>query len=241
MQQHKNNFVKIFTLIILHLFLLAIAVTAQVQGKIFALTLNYKSAVLVQILTLVDVRDSTGTPQNFDPNIGDYKLEIVSSNNEILKAFRFNLPVPIGQQGSINLDFTMGIPYYNNAKSINIYDKGNTKVLEIPLKSATQVTSPTQASTQVKVNAPETKSNFSSLYIILPLLLVFGLLVLIEINRRKNNAGLTQTHQKQNINALRSYVTTNLRRGYGKEQIRNALIKNNYNSKEINEAFKGLR
>ena len=241
MQQHKNNFGKIFTLIILHLFLLSIAVTAQVQGKIFALTLNYKSAVLVQTLTLVDVRDSTGTPQNFDANIGDYKLEIISSDNYVLKTFRFNVPVRQGQQGNINLDFTMSTPYYSNAKSINIYDKGNTKVLEIPLKSATQVTSPTQASTQVKVNAPETKSNISSLYIILPLLLVFGLLVLIEINRRKDNAGLTQTYQKQNINALRSYVTTNLRKGYSKEQIRTALIKNNYNSKEIEETFRGLR
>ena len=47
--------------------------------------------------------------------------------------------------------------------------------------------------------------------------------------------------REQNISALRTYVTTNLRKGYIKEQIRNALIKNNYNNKEIKEAFKGIK
>ena len=117
MQQNKN-IVKIFSAILVNLLLLAVFVSAQANNKIYVLTLNYKSAVLVNTLSLVDIRESTGIPQNFDPNIGEYKLEIVSSNNEILKTFRFNLPVPIGQQGSVNLDFTMGVPYYDNAKSI---------------------------------------------------------------------------------------------------------------------------
>ena len=40
---------------------------------------------------------------------------------------------------------------------------------------------------------------------------------------------------------LRNYITDNLKKGYGKEQIKNALIKNNYNPQEIDEGFKELR
>ena len=47
--------------------------------------------------------------------------------------------------------------------------------------------------------------------------------------------------REQNISALRTYATTNLRKGYSKEQIRNALVKNNYDNKEIEEAFRGLK
>jgi len=221
-QKNKRNSLKFCSLVILNLLLLSLLVSAQTNGKIFILTLNYKSAVLVQTLTLVDVRVGDGTPQDFSAvTKGDYKLELVSSDDKILKKINFNIPIQQNQQDSINLDFTMGIPYYNNAKTINIYDSGNNKVLEKQLTS--------------NVQSPSTSS---WIYIALPLIAILGLLVLIEFNRRKSHAKLIDKVNPQNTLNLRNYVVSNLKRGSSKEQIRSALVKNGYTNQEIDNAFK---
>ena len=231
---HNKNKLWNFSIIILILVLMVPSVIAQVAGKIYVLTLNYKSAVLVNSLTLVDLRESTGTPQQF-PDKGDYKLEIVSSDGKVLKTIYFNIQIlnPQAQQSDINLFFTMGIPYFSNAKLVKIYDKGNNQLLETALKSDVSAR---------KITSPESTSpNFFWVYVGLPIILIIVFLVYVEINRKKSHTELMDQLKKQNSLTLRTYVMTNVRKGYSKEQIRNALIKNNYSSKEIEEAFKGLK
>ncbi|MBI2652789.1 hypothetical protein HYX00_04960 [Candidatus Woesearchaeota archaeon] len=245
---------KFFTFIMLNLLLLSLLVSAQTSGKIFILTLNYKSAVLVQTLSLVDVRVGDGTPQDFSSiTKGDYKLEIVASDGRTLKTINFNIPISNRQTTSgINLDFTMGIPYYSNAKTINIYDSGNVKVLEIPVDSASLEKNLRQRQAQeqafkqfvesaAKQNEDKSTKSLIWLYIALPLLLIFGFLTYIEVKRKNDHKMLMQRVQQQSILTLKNYVTTNLRKGYSKEQIKNALVKNNYSNQDIEEAFKGLR
>ncbi len=59
----------------------------------------------------------------------------------------------------------------------------------------------------------------------------------IEFSRLKDQKNLNKTHREEILSELRKYITTNLKRGYSKEQIRNALIKAGWNSQEVEEAF----
>jgi len=52
---------------------------------------------------------------------------------------------------------------------------------------------------------------------------------------------LKVNYKEERLNDMREYIQTNLRRGYKKEGIRNALIKIGYNNEEIEEAFRRLR
>ena len=87
----------------------------------------------------------------------------------------------------------------------------------------------------------ESKINLNWIYIGLPILLAFGFLFYFELERKKYHRELFRQNKQQNVLALRNYILTNSRRGYNKEEIRNALIKNNYNNEEIEEAFRGLK
>ena len=71
--------------------------------------------------------------------------------------------------------------------------------------------------------------------------LIIGLLVSTEMYRKKSSRKLNQERRNYNVAALRNYVTTNLRKGYTKEQIKNAMIKNNYNNEDVDEAFKRIK
>ena len=41
--------------------------------------------------------------------------------------------------------------------------------------------------------------------------------------------------------SLKDYIAANLKKGFKQEQIRDALYKNWYDSKEIEDAFKGMK
>ncbi|MEK6983965.1 MAG: hypothetical protein AABX33_05305 [Nanoarchaeota archaeon] len=237
MKHHKPYLTRILILPALILLLSALLVNAQVSAKIYAITLNYKSSVLLERLSLVDIREAQGTPQDFSAITKGYRLDILSADNKLLKSIRFNIPIPELQEGDLNLDFTMGLPYHNNAKQINIYDAGNNKVLEIPLQSS----SPTSAKPLQELSQIDKKQNIVWLVVALPLFAVILFLAYIELNRKKSHAELMQHLSKQNALALRNYIMANSRKGYGKDQLRNVLLKNNYTKDEINEAFKGLK
>ena len=222
-------------ILLLHVLLFSVIVNAQGLGKVYVLTFNYKKQLLTDSLSLVDVKVADGTPTNtLSQPDADYKLDVVSSENNVLKSMNFNIQPGASLLKGVakdevqgtpeDLTFKLSIPYYSNAKLINIYDSSNKKLLEIPLESA-----------QVK------SLNLNWLYIALPLLLIFGFLTYIEVKRKSDHKALMSQVQQQSILTLKNYVTTNLRKGYGKEQIRNALVKNNYSNQEIEEAFKGLR
>ena len=98
----------------------------------------------------------------------------------------------------------------------------------------------TQSNAQDTTNTP---SNFKLnwFYVAAPGLLIVLFLGYIEIKRVKEHKGLIFNYKQQKNLALRNYVAANLRKGFGKGQIRNALVKSNYNSKEIEEAFRVIR
>lgn len=91
------------------------------------------------------------------------------------------------------------------------------------------------------VQEEASKINLNWLYVSLPLLLIFIFLVYLEVKRLKSHKRLMQERVQQNTIALKNYILTNLKKGYSKQQIRNALIKNNYSNEEVEEAFRGIR
>ena len=114
--------------------------------------------------------------------------------------------------------------------------------MEISLGSSKSETK-VPAAANVQQSTPSESSGLSLIwiYIGLPILIIIVFLAYVEIKRKKSHAELMSQLKNQNSLSLRNYVVANLRNGYGKDQIRNALAKNNYSSKEIEDAFKGLK
>jgi cytochrome c-type biogenesis protein CcmH/NrfF len=75
--------------------------------------------------------------------------------------------------------------------------------------------------------------NLNLIYVLLPIAIVLGLLIYIEIGRKKEHRALLEKHNSGKISALRDYVAANLKKGYSKEQIRNALLKSGYTNQRI--------
>lgn len=75
-------------------------------------------------------------------------------------------------------------------------------------------------------------------YIAALLILIAAFLSYLEITRINNHRKLMRQQTQHMKIALRNYVITNLRKGFTKEQIKNALVKNNYSKNEVEEAFK---
>jgi hypothetical protein len=81
--------------------------------------------------------------RNFQPSIG-YRLEVVSFDDTNLYSFRFKLPLDEFldyntdklQGGVIRVnetDFSLIVPYFDDAKEINFYNERNYKVAEVNL------------------------------------------------------------------------------------------------------------
>ena len=87
---------------------------------------------------------------------------------------------------------------------------------------------PADTSTQSQVN----KNNLTWISVI-----IYGALITVILI----SLLLYRIIRRGSTNNLRLYIIDNLKKGFSKEQIRKALIKANYSSKEIVEAFKGMR
>lgn len=122
----KNKVLWIFVLLMV---LFSIMANAQEVNNVYIINLNYKEVMFAKLLSLVDIRLAKGSVQDYSLGTADYRLDLVSKDNQILKTIKFNLPL----ENSKDFNFTITIPYFNNGKLINIYDKNNNKVLEIPI------------------------------------------------------------------------------------------------------------
>ena len=116
-------------------------------GKVYVLNLEYSYGK-------ISVDNVYVKPGNISTEIeqtGDYKYELVSFKDEILYTSRFDIetsfmvPPPLGSRGPSQkvelkeLSFTLVVPYFENGKTINIYDPENNKVLSIDVGYFTDV------------------------------------------------------------------------------------------------------
>ncbi|MBI2653137.1 hypothetical protein HYX00_06735 [Candidatus Woesearchaeota archaeon] len=203
----KKNILAFYVFLAIAALFFAVAVSAQESRDIYVLTLNYKTQT--DSLSLIEIKKSNGVAPNYDTgDASAYRLDIVSSDDKALKSIKFSPTTKerffIGpsNKNEDNVNFVISVPYYSNARVINIYDKNNKKVLEIPLKAtALEKSSAQQAVQQVTQKKSseqdkatvyiETKSpNISWVYIfpliaILVFLMVLISLASVEIKRRK--------------------------------------------------------
>ena len=112
---------------------------------------------------------------------------------------------------------------------------------QVPFESLAKNQAENSAQSNVDNAAGKNPANLSWLYVAFPIFIVAGMLVYIEAKRKKDHAGLMSQSKQYKANSLKNYVQTNLRKGYGRGQIANALAKNNYSSQEIQDAFRGIR
>ena len=94
----------------------------------------------------------------------------------------------------------------------------------------------------IKSAAMENSKGFklSWLYVLFPVVIAALFIGYHEFGRKKWHMEFNAHKRQQSALALRAYVASNLKKGFKKEQIKNALIKNNYKNHEIEEAFRGM-
>ena len=146
----------------------------------------------------------------------------------------------------------MTVPYYNQADFIKI-TKDNQVILIIDVtkfrmfcgdnicqQDENYQNCPLDciATQSTNLETQKTQPNLKWLYVILPIILILGFLVYVEVKRKKDHILLMQKKSGQNIDALRKYISTNLQKGFSKDKIKAALVKNNYSPHEIEDAFK---
>src|SRR3989344_2897161 len=110
---------------------------------------------------------------------------------------------------------------------------GDTIVAEsIEKTNEPQETMPSETNAGQEI-AQKNKPNISWVYVALPIIVILGFLVNVEVKRKKENRLLMQKKKGQNIDAMRKYINDNLQRGFSKDKIKSALSKNNYSNDEI--------
>ena len=137
---------------------------------------------------------------------GGYIAEVVSYNGEILNLTFFDIPLIIEYDnvdvqseeivggGLINLnksEVTIKVPYYENAKEINIYDKNITKRLTIDITDFSKITALKkeekiiQPEEKIQIEEKKVKKNYL-LYAILVLFIVLIFIFLIKKLRKQD-------------------------------------------------------
>jgi hypothetical protein len=277
-------------------FILGVILISNVNAaeqKVFVLTLKYNEGLVSfdKIFATKGIFNEQLTP------MGEYRLEILSFNDEVLYSERFDFDLEVflsapsewfdengiqiyipneSETGTVLTETTkeLIIPYFINAKTINIYNP-EEKILEIPVghfadlcgdnicqphesyescpidcpsgsaddycdRIADNICDP-DCSAEQDVDCEEKKPNTLAIIISLTFLLIIIIFAYLEFNRLKYHKNLKVNYKEERLNDMREYIQTNLRRGYKKEGIRNALIKIGYNNEEIEEAFRRLR
>lgn len=122
------------------LFLLILPV---ISASYYELNIEYNFGVLT--LNNISIKDTASV---FMPNTGSYRAEMISLSNKTLNTTYFEInreyiydefdPETGGASGGdlqvLNqTNFTIYLPYYQDAKEINIYDLYNSNLLTIPV------------------------------------------------------------------------------------------------------------
>jgi cell division protein FtsL len=138
----KTN--KINLLLLLLILVLPIVIAEVKCSEIFVVNFNYDNGVITPLDKLT--KCGFAPDRKLQPADG-YKAEVLSVDNKMLHSFKFKIPLdvnfdlstPIAKtiSGGIVIlnttDFALIFPYYDDAKSIIIYDSQDKNVATIPL------------------------------------------------------------------------------------------------------------
>lgn len=157
----------IFLIALIFNFLLLLANVNALESQVYFLNLNYNKGNISLLGFYVD--KGFAPDRKIQPEVG-YKLEVISFSDKTLDSFKFDIPnkifTPIGLVIKDNTNFTLIVQYFNNSKSINIYDPNNTKKLTIDISAY---------STVKETRLPIEKN---LLIIVLAILLIIALIVI---------------------------------------------------------------
>jgi len=79
------------------------------------------------------------------------------------------------------------------------------------------------------------------IYISLPILFILSFLAYIEFKRKKYHWEHMTKQKEQKMISIKNYILDNLKKGFKQEQIKDILIKNNYDYQLIEEIFRGIK
>ena len=86
-------------------------------------------------------------------------------------------------------------------------------------------------------SSKDPQPNLSWIFVAFPLIAVAGLLAYVETKRKKNHIELESQRRQNTMASLRQYVENAMQKGYRKDQIVDALMKNNHSRDDIEQAF----
>lgn len=209
-------------------------VYAQSEYQIYAITFAYEQ----NNLSVVKVQEGITTSGAFG-QYGDHVIEVLSSDGSFLGKSRFYIPKSLN-----NGKFTVFAPRFNNAASMTVYDISGQHFLEIKLQdSESQVTEQHVNTEDNETNLEQKREGFSLqwIYVAFPVFLVAVFIAFHEIDRKRWHSGFQEQKKEHKISELRKYASANLKKGFSRSQISQALSKGGYSNKEIGEAFKGIK
>lgn len=124
------------------------------ENKIYNVFFNYDGNNLN--FDKVIVTQSSGTDKKFQP-IEGYVAELISFEDNVLSAFKFDIPnkILVSGGGEIILDsvnFSIDMPYFSNGKTINILDPNKNKILEISVEHFSNLDSLSGTSEEDKIS-----------------------------------------------------------------------------------------
>lgn len=212
--------------------LLAAQVLAQQQSDIWVISLNYNAGKL----SIGNIKDAFTTSSYNVYADSAYKVLVIASDNRILGDVKFLTPNDFRDSSG---RFNVFAPRSGDDATIKIFDIAGQEILSSRVPNVSPKTQRAQSTRPIY--GIDFGYNPRIWLILGPLALIIGFLVSVEVKRRKDHARLMVRQRGQKADALRDYIASNLKKGFGKEQIRNALYKNGYDSGEIDEAFKGMK
>jgi len=217
MKFKKIGFVLIFTFLIL---LNSIFVISQ-EMDVFILNLEYNDDTIKKN-SLVR---SEGVLSTLLPKSGNYKVEIISYDNEILFTRYFDFQLAFisdifsnesrSDFGIINTtNKELLLPYFKNSKNILIYGNKNNLLLEIDVSHFTQ---------KQDLSSNESQSeNFNLIYYFLIIFII--LVFLIYKNKDRFRKEEISNMEEQ----LKEYIKNAKKQGQSKEEIKRDLINSNW-------------
>lgn len=204
MEPHQYLANKMKKSIILMLFIIVLSNIVTAKSVLFyEIKLTYDNENITYNSIQVKPAISSSEIENI---VGGYVAEVINFNDEILNYTFFDIPLTIlydsinpeteeiDSGGIINLnktEVTIKVPYYENAKEINIYDKNITKKLtidvsyfskEIPIEKEEKIIE--KEKIPIKEEVKEPAKVFRKSYIVYGVIIIMILLIFIFVMKK---------------------------------------------------------